>query len=192
MIGLVVDSNCQMSPDLATRLGAVVVPLTVSVDGADHLEGIELDADAFYAHWANGHTPHITTSHASPGRFVEVYDAVVAGGATAIRSVHIGEGLSGTLNSARIAAAEVGVPVRLVDTNTASFGITCCAWAASDAIAHGADLEVAVAIAECRARHVRTSFVVGVPALAEGSGRARVLTSTVARASPRQATTSRS
>lgn len=43
--------------------------------------------------------------------------------------------MSGTLNSARLAAQMVDVPVRMVDSGTASFGISCCAWAAADAIA---------------------------------------------------------
>jgi fatty acid-binding protein DegV len=62
--------------------------------------------------------------------------------------------------------------VRLVDTNTASFGISCCAIAAIDAIRDGADLEEAAAVAEQRAAFVGTVFVVGAPWLVESSGRA--------------------
>lgn len=172
MIGLVVDSNSQMPVDLAAALGAVVVPLTVTVDGVDHLEGVDLDADAFYAHWRNGHVPEISTSQPSPGAFVDAYASVVAGGATSILSVHVGASLSGTLNSARLAAEGIDAPIRLVDTGTASFGISCCAWAAADAIRSGADLETAAVAAEARARSLHTSFVVGVPSLVERSGRA--------------------
>lgn len=170
-IGIVVDSNSQMPPELAHRHGIEVVPLTVTVDGTDHLEGIDLDADRFYGFWSDGHTPTIETSQPSPGAFVAAYDRLKAAGATEILSIHISESMSGTLNSARLAAGLVDVPVRLVDTGTASFGISCCAWAAADAIADGADVESAAAIAEQRAGGLHTTFVVGVPALIDRSGR---------------------
>jgi len=44
MIGIVVDSNSQMSTELAARLGVTVVPLVVRVDGTDFREGVDLDA----------------------------------------------------------------------------------------------------------------------------------------------------
>jgi hypothetical protein len=73
MIGLVTDSNSQLPPELAARYGVEVVPLTVTVDGVAHLEGVDLDADGFYARFAGGRTPVVSTSQPSPGQFVDVY-----------------------------------------------------------------------------------------------------------------------
>ena len=175
MIGIVVDSNSQMPAALAHRYGIVVVPLTVTVDGVDYREGIDIDADRFYAAWADGHVPTVETSQPSPGAFVDAYRTAIAAGATEILSVHISEAMSGTLNSARLGAQQVDVPVRLVDSGTASFGISCCAWAAADAIAAGADLEAAAEVAQRRGAELHTNFVVGVPQLVERSGRAEGL-----------------
>lgn len=172
MIGLVVDSNSQMPTALAERFGIVVVALTVTVDGTEYTEGVDLDADAFYARWSAGGAPEVSTSQPAPGAFVSAYERLEAEGATEILSVHIAESMSGTLNSARLAARSVGVPVRLVDTGTASFGISCCAWAAAQAIADGADIDEAADVAARRASSLRTSFVVGVPRLIDRSGRA--------------------
>ena len=172
MIGIVVDSNSQMSDELVRRYGIVVVPLTVTVDGTDHLEGVDLDADAFYGHWTDGNAPEVATSQPSPGRFLEAYRRLVDDGATEILSIHITAAMSGTLNSARLAADQVDVPVELVDTGTASFGISCCAWAAAEAVADGATLREAADVARRRSEALHTSFVVGVPALMERSGRA--------------------
>ena len=71
MIGLVTDSNAQLPDELVARYGVEVVPLTVTVDGVDHLEGVDLDADAFYAAFdaAEGPAPQVATSQPSPGRF---------------------------------------------------------------------------------------------------------------------------
>jgi len=172
MIGIVVDSNSQLPTSLARRLGIVIVPMPVQVDGVDYREGVDLDADLFYDFWSGGHSPTIITSQPSPGAFAMAYTQLVESGVDEILSVHISESMSGTLNSARLAAASVAVPVRLVDTNTASFGISCCALAAVEAIRGGADLEEAAVVAEQRAATVGTAFIVGAPWLVDASGRA--------------------
>jgi len=172
MIGICVDSNSQMPASLAARFGIEVVALTVTVDGIDHLEGVDITDTEFYAAWDDGRTPTISTSQPSPGRFSVAYRQLVDRGATEILSIHVAEAMSGTLNSARLAARTAPVPVTLVDSGTASFGITCSAWAAADAIALGATIDEAAEIAGARSNGLGAAFIVGVPQLTERSGRA--------------------
>ncbi|MGI9121166.1 MAG: DegV family protein, partial [Acidimicrobiales bacterium] len=101
MIGLVTDSNSQIPAELVRRYGVEVVPLTVTVDGEAYLEGVDLDADAFYARFTAGHRPEVSTSQPSPGRFAQAFQAVAGRGAIEILSIHIGSDISGTVNSAR-------------------------------------------------------------------------------------------
>lgn len=171
MIGLCTDSNAQLPPDLRHRYGVEVVPLTVSVDGVDHLEGVDLDADAFYAHFAGGAQPSVATAAPSPGRFAAAYEALAGRGATEILSVHIGSAISATLNAARLAARDAPVPVRLVDTGTASFGVACCVWEAAEAVAAGGTLDEAAAVAEAVAARTGNVFVVQAVALVRRGGR---------------------
>jgi fatty acid-binding protein DegV len=63
------------------------------------------------------------------------------------------------------------VPVRLVDSGTASFGVACCAWAAGEAIARGATLDVAATVAESLAPSIGNVFTVGAVELVQGSRR---------------------
>jgi len=170
VIRIVTDSNSQIPPDLAERLGIVVVPLTVTIDGVAHQEGVDIDADAFYARFESG-APQVSTSQPSPGTFAAAYQALAVEGAEAIVSVHIGSALSGTVNSARLAADGSPVPVRIVDTGTASFGITFCAWEAADAAAAGATLDEVVAAAERVSGLVGNVFVVAALDLARAGGR---------------------
>ena len=170
MIGLVTDSNAMLPPELADRYGVEVVPLSVTVDGVVHLEGIDLDADAFYARFASG-TPSVSTSQPSPGHFATAYRAVADRGATEILSVHIGSNVSGTVNSARLAASGAPVPVRVVDTGTASFAVACCVWEAGEALAAGATVEEAAATAEAVGATVGNVFVVGALDMARAGGR---------------------
>lgn len=170
MIGFCTDSNSQIADDLVRRFGVRVVPLTVVVDGEDLLEGVTITADDFYARF-DGRVPTVSTAAPSPGRFAEAYEALAAAGATEILSVHIGSNVSGTLQSARVAAADAPVPVRLVDTGTASFGIACCLWEAAEAVAKGATIEEAAAVAEAVAGRVGNVFVVRALDLARAGGR---------------------
>ncbi len=170
MTAVVTDSNSQIPPALAARLGITVVPLTVTVDGHPYLEGVELDADDFWARLEAGR-PVVSTSQPGPGQFALAYDRLVAAGAEDILSVHVGSSVSGTVNSARLAAAGAPVPVRVVDTGTASFGVTLCVRAAAEALAAGATLEGAAARAEATGARVGNVFVVRALDLLRQGGR---------------------
>ena len=171
MIGLCTDSNAQLPPELVERYGVEVVPLTVTIDGQDFAEGVDLDADGFYARFAGAARPEVGTAAPSPGRFAIAYRALAGRGATEILSVHIGSAVSATLNAARIGAQASPVPVRLVDTQTASFAVGCCVWEAAEAMAKGAGLEDAAAVAEAVGARCGNVFVVKALDLARAGGR---------------------
>ncbi|MEX2628004.1 MAG: DegV family protein [Ilumatobacteraceae bacterium] len=175
MIAICTDSNSQLPAELRDRFDVEVVPLTVTLDGIDHLEGVDLDADAFYAAFAEGHTPEVSTSQPSPGRFVEAYRRLADRGATAIVSVHVTAAMSGTLGAATLAATESPVPVRTVDSGTASFGIACSVWAAGLARDAGHTIDGVADAAAQLAPSIGSAFVVGVPLLIRQGGRAEGL-----------------
>lgn len=174
MIGICTDSNSQLPQSLIDRYGIEVVPLTVTVDDVEYLEGVDLDADGFYAHYADGHTPVVTTSQPSPGQFAVAYDELAARGCTEILSIHVTAAVSGTINAARLGAHSVPTNVKLVDSGTASFGISCCVWAAAEAIARGATLDQAAVVAEQLAPSIGNVFVVGALDHLRSGGRADV------------------
>jgi DegV family protein with EDD domain len=170
VIGLCTDSNAQLPAELVERYGVEVVPLTVTLDGDDFLEGVDLDADGFYARFEEG-TTQVATAAPSPGRFLLAYEALVSRGATEIVSIHIGSAVSSTLDAARVASRGAGVPVRLVDSRSASFAIACCVWEAAEALAKGADAQAAASVAEEVAARTGNVFVVGALELARSGGR---------------------
>ncbi len=170
-VGLVTDSNSQLPPELAERYGVEIVPLTVTVDGEAFAEGVDLDADGFFARYDGGAAPTVTTAAPSPGSFVAAYERLAARGVDEILSVHIGAAVSATLNSARLAVDASPVPVRLVDTGTASFGVAACCWEAAEALARGADIDEAAAVAEALAPSVENVFVVGGLDIVRAGGR---------------------
>ncbi len=176
MIALVTDSASQLPPELAAEFGIRVAPITVNIDGVEYREGIDLTADAFWSRWSwsrlsNGSLPEITTSQPSPGTFSEIYRSAVEQGATDIVSVHIGAEHSGTINSARIAAEMVDVDVHVVDSGTASFGVSCCVWEAASAVAAGASVPEVVARAQRIRPAIGTAFILGALDFARRGGR---------------------
>ncbi|MCX6519963.1 MAG: DegV family protein [Actinobacteria bacterium] len=174
-IGLCTDSNAQLPPALVERYEVVVVPITITIDDDEYLEGVDLDADAFYARFdgpsGTGERPTIGTSQPSPGQFALAYEELLDRGCTEILSIHVASSVSGTLNSARLAAHRLGVPVRLVDSATAGFGIGCCVWAAGDALAGGASIDEAASVAESIAPRLGNVFIVGSLDVLRAGGR---------------------
>lgn len=171
MIGLVTDSASQIPDGLARRLDVAVVPVIVTVDGSRHREGIDLDADTFWARFAGPTLPEVTTSQPSPGEVAEVYARLVDRGATEIVSVHVGAEYSGTLNAARLGADMVDVPVHLVDTGTASFGVTCCVWEAAAVRAAGGSVGDIATRAKAIAAETGSTFIIQALDFARRGGR---------------------
>ncbi|HEY0520908.1 MAG TPA: DegV family protein [Ilumatobacteraceae bacterium] len=161
MIGICTDSSSQLPELLAARYGVEVVPVTVTINEHEYLEGVDLDVDEFYEMLGADPPPHVSTSQPSAGQFAAAYDQLLQRGCDEILSVHVAASTSGTLNSARLAARMLPIPVRLVDSGTAGFGVSCCVWAAGDAIANGADLDDAVHVAESLSPHIGAVFVAG-------------------------------
>lgn len=172
MIGttaVVLDSACYLPAHVIDRFGAIVVPLTSVVDGVEYQEFVDLGAEEFYSRLAAG--AQVSTSQPPPGRFLAAYKQARANGATQVVSIHIGSGLSGTLNSARIAAGMTDIPVHLIDTGQASFIEGLCAWEAMEALADGVSVDDVKAIVERTAAAAGNVFIVRGLELLRAGGR---------------------
>jgi fatty acid-binding protein DegV len=171
VIKLITDSASQIPTALAARFGVDVVPVVVTVDGVDYREGVDLHADEFWESFAEDGVPDVVTSQPSPGAFAAVYEQAQAEGATEIISVHVGSDHSGTLNSARLGAGAVDIPIHLVDSGTASFGVTCCVWEAASALENGLSGRGAADRARSTAASVGTTFIIQALDFARRGGR---------------------
>lgn len=170
MIGFCTDSNSQIPEELARRFAVEIVPITVTMDGVDYTENVDLDADSFYERFAD-RSPEVATSAPSPGAFAEAYERLSEIGCDEILSVHIGSRISGTCNSARLGSGLSPVPVRVVDTGEASFAIACAVWESAEAVAKGASLEEAAVVAESVGARCGNVFVVRALDIARAGGR---------------------
>ena len=123
---IVLDSTADF-PDAQIRFPNMrVVPLYVRFGDESFRDYVDLDPHDFYARLRTA-TELPTTSQPTPQDFVAVYDELA--GYERIYSLHISAKLSGTFQSAALAAADEGDRIRLVDTETASVGIAMLALA---------------------------------------------------------------
>jgi DegV family protein with EDD domain len=149
-IALVTDSTCDMPEAQQSRHRPVVVPLHFALGGVSYLDRVDMDSATFYKRFReNGQVAH--SSQPSVGEFVNTYSALLAHN-DAVISVHISGRLSGTVQSALVAAGAVdSTRVRVVDSRHVSVGLGLVVQAAGEAIQSGADLDAVVAATEATA-----------------------------------------
>jgi DegV family protein with EDD domain len=97
-----------------------VVPLYVRFGDESYRDYVDLGPADFYLR-LRGSSVMPTTSQPTPGDFQAVYEEL--GQYERVYSLHIAGTLSGTVESARTAAAEFGDRIRVVDTETASAAV---------------------------------------------------------------------
>ena len=137
-VKVVTDSASDIPAELAEGLGISVVPCTVFFGADAFKDGVEITKEEFFNRLTTGNIMP-TTTQPSVGDFLDVYRPLAEAGHDIV-SVHVSGKLSGTVNSARLAAEELpNTTVETVDTELASMGVALAAKAAADAAAAGAD-----------------------------------------------------
>jgi DegV family protein with EDD domain len=144
-VGIVCDSTCDLGPEWLAQHDVKMVPLKVLFDTDSYLDWIDLSPDAFYSKLAA--SPVLPkTSQPSPADFAAVYARLAETGCTEIVSIHLTSALSGTFESATLAAVNSPVPIRIVDTKTVSMATALAIKAAvevRDAGGSATDVEAA-------------------------------------------------
>lgn len=120
-VKLIVDSGADILPAECEKLGIIHLPLKVFFGETEYADAVDLSHREFYEKLVESDTVP-TTSQISPGEFSEAMERVVSAGDTAV-VVTISGKLSGTYQSAVIAASEFPDSVFVVDSENVSLGI---------------------------------------------------------------------
>ena len=139
-IQIIIDSTVDMTEGLKERVKTV--PLTVSFGDREYLDGIDLSRDDFYRELESGQVMP-KTSQPSPAAFAKVFEEVRGRGEEGI-VITVASGLSGTFQSAGLAAADYP-EITVVDSRTASIGSGILAEYALTCIDRGMSREEIVA-----------------------------------------------
>ncbi|GAA1902664.1 DegV family protein [Arthrobacter gandavensis] len=161
-VAVVTDSSCSLpeqwaeSPQLASLVRVVSMP--VMIGDQIYGEGTDRMIGALALALAQGQD--VRTSRPAPGQFEALYAKLAAEGFEAVVSVHLSSKLSGTADSARLAARTAPLPVTVVDTASVAMGLGYAVQDAARAAAAGAEAAGVVAAARASAEAAHILFYV--------------------------------
>lgn len=118
-VKIIVDSTADMRPEIAAKVG--IVPLSVHFGDKDYISGVTITPQQFYEMLVESDTLP-TTSQPAPYLFEEAYEKAVSEGYEVI-CLTCSSKLSGTHQSANIAAEEFEGKVHVLDSETIAIGL---------------------------------------------------------------------
>jgi DegV family protein with EDD domain len=155
---VLVSDSTSVEPEMARRLDVTVVPLQVIIGATSYDEGVDAGPDDVAA--ALHRRQPVSTSRPAPEAFLRVYEGAAKQGAEAVVSIHLSGEVSGTFESAQMAARGASIPVHCVDSRQLGMGTGFAVETAAAALDDGISAEK-VAEAACeRARSTKALFYV--------------------------------
>jgi len=136
-VAVVTDSTAYLPDEMSAEYGILTVPVQVVVSGNAYREGVDISTAEVAAALADWQM--VTTSRPSPGDFAEIFQQAATAGATSIVSVHLSSDLSGTYQTAILAASDSPIPVTVVDSRTLAMSLGFACIAGARAARNGAD-----------------------------------------------------
>jgi DegV family protein with EDD domain len=159
-VALVTDSTALLPPEVVEERGIVVVPLQVVVGARSYHEGVDEEATSDTIARAQREWTPVSTSRPTPAVFLEAYERARRQGAEEVLSIHLSGEMSGTFESAQLAARDASIPVRVVDTRQLGMAIGYAVLTAADVLDAGGSVEEATGAALARADGTTSLFYV--------------------------------
>jgi DegV family protein with EDD domain len=159
-VAVVTDSTASVPAEVAAEHGIVVVPLQVVIGARAYDDGVDPDASPTKVAEALKQFLPVSTSRPSPALLLETYERAAAEGAEEIVSVHVSGEVSGTYESALLAARRAPVKVHAVDSRQIGAGTGFAALTAVEVVGAGGDGLEAAAAARLRAEQTSSLFYV--------------------------------
>ncbi len=119
-IQIMIDSASDITQKEAQQLGITVIPMTVTIDGKEYLDGVDLSPHAFYEKLIESDALP-KTGQVTPYRFSQALEGVLRCG-DEVLILTLSAKLSGTYSAAVTASACHGDRVRVVDSKSACIG----------------------------------------------------------------------
>jgi DegV family protein with EDD domain len=180
MMRIVIDSAGDMPKGWAQEFDIQVIPINIQFGEQTFLSGIDLSNRDFYR-LADESGVIPKTSQPTPQQFIQFYEQVAKVGET-ILSLHVTGKLSGTLDSAKMAARELAGKYNIIPLDSAS-GSAAMGYMAREARLMeraGAKVEQVVQRLEQISRNVQIILTLNTLEYARRSGRVRALQAALA------------
>lgn len=158
-VALVTDSTAYLPEGLLAGSDIEIVPVQVVVGGRAYDE-TEPEASPHHVAEALRAWQPVTTSRPSPERFRAAFVAAAEAGASSVACATLSSRMSGTYESAVMAAKEVDIDVRVIDSRTVAMGLGFAMLAGERAARAGATLDEVVGVIERKAWDTTSLFYV--------------------------------
>ena len=153
-IALITDSTCDLPQELLDLYEITVVPLTIVWGEEQFLDGVDIQPQEFYQR-LDTDSVIPTTSQPTPKDILKAYEQAKQNGAKEIMIITISSAMSGTHQSAKLAANMIDIPVHIVDSKSNSMSLGWQVLAAARARENGADANaMRAAVEQARKRMV--------------------------------------
>lgn len=156
---IVTDSTASIPLDEAEARGIVVVPLQVVIGAQAYDEGPGGATPELVARALADFVP-VSTSRPNPATMAETYERLAREGADEIVSIHLSGDMSGTFESAQLAARQVDVDVTAIDSRQVGVATGYAALSAADVLDAGGSAAEAAQAARDRAASATSLFYV--------------------------------
>ena len=167
-VKITADTPCDMGPMLKERYDVELIPLHVTMNGQEYLDGVNVTNDMIFANWEKtGALPK--TSAVSVGEYEDVFKRYTEQGYDVIH-VSLGSGLSATHQNARLAAEDVQ-GVYVIDSCSLSTGIALLVCEAGERVKKGMAAADIFAEVEPLNQKNSASFILDTLAFLHAGGR---------------------
>jgi len=180
MIKIVMDSAGEIPEEWRSEYEVEVIPVNIQFENKTYQQGVDLSNDDFYR--LAGSTGVIPkTSQPTPQQFIDFYRRIAQAGDT-ILSLHVTGKLSGTFNSAVIAAQELKDKLKVIPfdsgSGSAALGFMCKEVRQLERA--GATLQAILARLEVIRKNVNVVLTLDSLDYAQRSGRVKALPAAIA------------
>jgi DegV family protein with EDD domain len=180
MLKIVVDSAADMPPEWIEQYEINIIPINIQFGNQTFLQGVNLSNEDFYGIVdQTGQIPQ--TAQPSPQQFIQFYEKIAQAGDT-ILSMHVTAKLSGTFDSAVLAARELAGKLKVIpfDSANGSAGLGFMAREARLMDQAGVSIEEILRRMEFIRKHMQIVLTLNTLEYAHKSGRVKALQATLA------------
>ena len=180
MLKIVMDSAGDIPQEWRSEYDIEVIPINIQFENKTYQQGIDLSNDDFY-HLADSSGVIPKTSQPTPQQFVDFYNRIAQASDT-ILSLHVTSKLSGTFNSAVLAARQLKNKLNVIPYDTgsgsAAVGFMCKEIRQLDRA--GATLQALLARLDVIRQNVNIVLTLDTLEYARRSGRVKALQAALA------------
>ena len=119
-VKFIIDAGCDLNIQQAEAMGVTLIPMVIRFGAEEYRSGVDISNEEFYQKLA-AHKENPTTSQPTPYEFEKAYKKIVKDGDEAV-VLCVSSALSGTYQSATIAADGYEDRIYVIDTSAVSLG----------------------------------------------------------------------